>query len=174
MPETAKKPRRKLWLLDAFLILLVVVGVQWWQARDAVRGPAPALAGSRLDGSAFDLQAALAAQPGRPQLIYFWAEWCPVCKTTAGTVDKVAADWPLTSVAVQSGPPEKVAATMRERGYAWPTLADPDGTLLARYGLHGVPALVIVGADGNVRSVSLGYTSEPGLRLRLWWAARGA
>jgi hypothetical protein len=33
-----------------------------------------------------------------------------------------------------------------------------------------VPAFVVVDAEGRLRMPTVGYTSELGLRLRLWWA----
>jgi hypothetical protein len=35
-----------------------------------------------------------------------------------------------------------------------------------------VPTLIFVGRDGEVSAVTRGYTSEAGIRLRLWWAQR--
>ena len=63
---------------------------------------------------------------------------------------------------------------MYEKGYLWPTLPDPAAAVLRQYGLAGVPAFVVIDPAGDVRFVSVGYTSEIGLRLRLWWAGRGA
>ena len=62
--------------------------------------------------------------------------------------------------------------TMRERDYRWPTLADPEADIFRQYGFRGVPAFVVIDPSGEIRSISLGYTSEIGLRLRLWWASR--
>lgn len=61
---------------------------------------------------------------------------------------------------------------MAERGYSWPTLNDPQGQLMQQYGLRGVPAFIVLDPKGDIRFVSLGYTSEIGLRLRLWWASQ--
>jgi len=36
-----------------------------------------------------------------------------------------------------------------------------------------VPTLIFVDRAGRVRAVTQGYTSESGIRLRLWWAGRG-
>jgi len=168
----AGKSRWRRWAGDAAIILAVFLGVQLWQSRAVPDGPAPDIQGRHLDGTPFHLANWQAAHPDQAVLLYFWAEWCPVCKTTAGNLSAVAGDWPVTSIAIQSGGPDEVAATMRRRGYAWPTLADPDGQLLGRYGLNGVPAMVIIGPDGRIRFSTLGYTSELGLRLRLWWASR--
>jgi len=60
---------------------------------------------------------------------------------------------------------------MRESGYGWPTLADPRAAILKQYGLPGTPSFIVIDPAGNIRFVSIGYTSELGLRLRLWWAS---
>jgi hypothetical protein len=64
-----------------------------------------------------------------------------------------------------------VAKVLRERGLDWATAIDADGGIAARYGLHGVPALVVVDGRGEIRSVMVGYTTTLGMRLRLWWAS---
>jgi thiol-disulfide isomerase/thioredoxin len=171
-PGERRRPRWRRWLLEAALVVAVFAGFQMWQLRDAARGPAPVLAAERIDGSAFDLSDWRAQHPGRPVLLYFWAEWCPVCKTTAGSVSAIAADWPVTTIALQSGTAGEVAAHMAARGYRWPTLADPQGELARRFGFTGVPAFAIIDPAGEIRFVAMGWTSEIGLRLRLWWAGR--
>jgi thiol-disulfide isomerase/thioredoxin len=171
-PLRPKTPRWRRWLLEIAIFLVLFVAFQAWQLRDTARGPAPAIHGQRLDGSVFSLADWRASQPQQPVLLYFWAEWCPVCKTTAGSVANIAADWPVTTLANQSGPADAVRQVMAERGYAWPTLADPDGQAMRDYRLPGVPAFVIIDPQGQIRFVSVGYTSELGLRLRLWWAGR--
>jgi len=90
-----------------------------------------------------------------------------------GSVDALRAHWPVFTVAMQSGDATTVAKALRVRGLDWPTAVDPDGSIAARYGLHGVPALVVVDARGEIRSVMVGYTTSPGMRLRMWWAGLG-
>lgn len=169
-PSPRPRPRWRRWALEVLIVLVALAAFQLWQLRDAVRGPAPAVAGERLDGSPFDLAAWRAGQHGRATLLYFWAEWCPICKTTAGNVTAVTEDWPVTSVASQSGPAAQVAGHLRAAGHSWPTLADPRADILRRFGVPGVPAFVVIDPRGDVRFVTLGYTSEIGLRLRFWWA----
>lgn len=173
-PPAKKAPRWRRWLIEALIFVAVVAAFQAWQTRNAPRGPAPHFAGQLVDGRPFDLTAWRAAHPGQAGLIYFWAEWCAICKTTAGTVSRLDEDWPVISVAMQSGPTDKVAATMRQRDYAWDTLADPMAAIFLQYGSRVVPTFVIVDPAGDIRSVTVGYTSEPGLRLRLWWASLSA
>ena len=173
-PAEAEKPSRR-WrrrAAEALLFIAIVIGVQFWQTRDTPRGPAPEFAGRLVDGQPFDLATWRAAHAGRPVLLYFWAEWCPICKTTAGNVGNVSADWPVTSIAIQSGTAAPVARVMDDKAYRWPTLPDPAAEVLRRYGLAGVPSFVVINPAGDIRFVAVGYTSEIGLRLRLWWAVR--
>lgn len=159
-------------LVDVVLFVAVVFGVQAWQQRDVPSGPAPAIAGDLADGSRFDLAAWRAEHPDQPVALHFWADWCPICAKEEGNVTAVLADWPVMTVAMQSGPAAQVTGHLDSHKLAWPTLVDSDGRIAAAYGLKGVPAFVVIGRDGRLRSVSTGYTTELGMRLRLWWAAR--
>ena len=85
---------------------------------------------------------------------------------------RVMQDHPVLTIAMQSGSPADVARVLKARRLNWPTLVDTDGAITQRYGLPGVPALVVLDAQGNIRFVEVGYTSEIGMRLRLWWAGR--
>jgi len=161
------------WAAEIGLVLLVFFGIQWWQARDVPRGPAPDFTAPMADGTRSGLGAWRAAHPGATFGIYFWAEWCPICKAQEGSVDALRANWPVLTVAMRSGDAAAVATDLRERGLDWPTAVDADGGIAARYGLHGVPAFVVVDGRGEIRSVAVGYTTEFGMRLRLWWASLG-
>lgn len=173
--EAAKPAARwRRWLVEASIFIAVLTAFQLWQLRDAARGPAPEIAATRLDGTPFRLADWRHSQPDRAVLLYFWAEWCPVCKTTAGSVSSIAEDWPVTSIAVQSGDDAAVTRHMQDSGYRWPTVNDARGEILSRFGLPGTPSFAIIAPDGEIRFVAMGYTSEIGLRLRLWWASRRA
>lgn len=167
--EDAPRPRWRVWAGRAgFALLLagVFLGVRFYQQRTLAEGPAPALQAVRLDGSPFDL----ASQRGRPLLVYFWAGWCPVCRLEQGAISALLPDHPVVTVAMQSGSPAEVASYLREQALAWPVINDPDGTLAARWGVRATPSFFIVDGSGVIRFREVGYTSEPGLRLRLWLA----
>lgn len=170
MRTMATKWRR--WLLEIVLFAGMFIAIQAWQQRDVPRGPAPVTAGTLADGQVFDLSAWRQRHPDTPVALHFWAEWCPICSTEEGSITAVAGDWPVMTVAMQSGTADQVRQHLRDKGLAWPALVDADGRIAAAYGLKGVPAFVVIGRDGAIRSVSTGYTSELGMRARLWWAAR--
>ena len=173
MNDTAKPkaPRWRRWGLEALIFVAGMIAFQLWQTRHAPSGPVPNFQGTTLAGQPFDFAAWHAGHPGQPALIYFWAEWCGVCKTTAGTVGSISHDYPTVTVAIQSGEAAQVAKVIQERGYDFATtLADPETDIFDRFRLRAVPDMIIVTPSGEISSVTLGYTSEIGLRLRLWWA----
>jgi thiol-disulfide isomerase/thioredoxin len=173
----ARELQRRRWThrgAEIGLVVLVFFALQWWQARDVPLGPAPSFSSPMADGRSGSLDEWRAAHPGETVVVYFWADWCPICKAQEGNVDALRADWPVLTVAMQSGDAAAVTKVLRERGLDWPTAIDVDGGIAARYGLHGVPALVVVDGRGDVRSVTVGYTTTIGMRLRLWWATLGA
>ncbi|MFA6120219.1 MAG: protein disulfide oxidoreductase [Sideroxydans sp.] len=155
------------YVLNALLIIVVVTGIRMWQQRDMVSGVAPALKGVTLTQTLYDLP----THPAKPTLVHFWATWCPVCRTEQGNIAAVAHDYPNTiTVAMNSGLTNEVVQYMKEHGITFPTVNDPDGSISEAWGVHAVPASFIIAPDGEIQFVEVGYTTELGLRLRLWWA----
>ena len=170
MADSTDKPRASKWrsyLINAAVIIVVVIGIRFWQQRDMVSGNAPMLQGVTLTQRPFELP----NHPNKPTLVHFWATWCPICRTEQSNIAAIARDYPNTiSVAMSSGLTDDVTQYMHTQGINFPTLNDPDGSLSAAWGVHAVPASFIIAPDGTVRFVEVGYTTEVGLRLRLWLA----
>lgn len=168
--DKARRPAYRRWLRDVLVLAAVLLAVHLYQTRDAVGGRAPPLEGVDLDG----LPRALADFRGRPVLVYFWATWCPVCRAEQGTIRSLAEDYAVLSVALEDTAPAALRAYVDRHDLDFPVLRDADGVLAHRYGVRGVPAFFVVDAAGTIRSAAAGYTTGPGLRLRLWWASRSA
>jgi len=75
---------------------------------------------------------------------------------------------------MQSGDAAAVAKHLRERELGFAAIVDADGSTAADWQVRGVPTHFIVDSGGNIRFRLVGYTTELGLRVRLWWAARFA
>jgi peroxiredoxin len=165
MPD-APTPRRWRWLRDAAFVLLLLVGIRTYQQRHMPRGPAPSLAGTDLAGAAV----ALADYRGKPFVLHFWATWCGVCKVEQHNVDAVSRDFPVLSVASRSGSAEEVAEFVREHAIAPRVIVDEEGALARLFGVHAYPATFFIDRDGDIRHVEVGYTTELGLRARMWLA----
>lgn len=167
----ARPSRKRVWLrraIELAVVIVVIFGVRAWQQRDIASGAAPALQGMLLDGKPLGMSS---VQAGKPVLVHFWATWCPICKTEQGTIEALAGEhFNVITVAMQSGSSESVAKFMAEQKLSFPVLNDPDGATSATWGVHAVPASFIVDSDGRIRFVEIGFTTEIGLRLRLWLA----
>jgi len=155
------------WLRDAGLVLLFLLAIRAYQQRDAASGVAPPLSGTDVHGQPL----VLAAYRGQPVLVYFWATWCGVCKATQSNVDALARELPVLSIASQSGSAAEVTAYVREHGIVPKVVVDAQGALAKRFGVRAFPTTFVIDRDGEIRHVEVGYTTELGLRLRMWLAA---
>ena len=155
-------------VLEVLVLVGVLAGLHHYQTRAVVRGPAPEFSAQLLDGR----PVALADYRGRAVLLYFWATWCPVCRLEGSAVEAVAGDYPVLSVALDRMAPGELQRWLDERGVSFPVVLDASGRVSGQYGIHGVPSMIVIDAAGNIRFVEVGYTSQIGLRLRLWWAGR--
>jgi thiol-disulfide isomerase/thioredoxin len=168
--DAPPKRRRWHWSLDLAVAAAVFLGLQAWLTRDVVRGTLPALEAPLVATTAASAQDWRHAHGSEGFVLYVWATWCTVCKAIEGNVDGMTRTSPLLTVAMQSGSPPAVAAALDGRGLRWPTLVDTSGELSRRLGVDAVPTLIFVDRHGAVRSVTQGYTTELGIRARLWWA----
>jgi thiol-disulfide isomerase/thioredoxin len=157
-------PRRLArWGRDLLLVVLVVFAVQWWHSRNLVEGTAPPLVGLMVDGSPYQLDPLDGVT-----LVHFWAEWCPVCRFEQDSIDRIAEDHRVITVATTSGDGPEVQAYLDRHGLSMPVIVDDSGKLAMSWGVRGTPSTFIVDRDGSIRFATTGYSTEVGLRFRLW------
>ena len=164
MSETKRRWPR--WLLELAIVALAVLLLQAWLTRDAPRGPAPAIRGSLLDGT----PVTLAGMRGKPVLVHFWATWCPICRLEEDSIDALAEDHQVITIATTSGEAAEVRSYLQQNGLGFPVLLDETGEVGRAWGVKGVPASFIIDADGDIAHATVGYSTGIGLRLRLWLA----
>ncbi len=152
----------KKWLFDIALILLVIIAVRAYQQQDVISGQAVPVSGQLIDQTVINWQ----AYRGKPMLLHFWATWCPVCRLEEDSIQSIAKDHPVLSISSWS---DDTLDYMQQQSLNFPTLEDNDGSWAKRYGVKAVPTTFILNADGGIEFVETGFSSEWGLRLRLWW-----
>jgi len=107
-----------------------------------------------------------------PAIIYFWAEWCGVCKMMQQPIFQILDDYPVLTVAVKSGDTNIVNNYLNEKSLMWEVVNDPVGEIANQYQARGVPSIFFLNKAGDIVLTATGYTSEIGLRLRLWLASK--
>ena len=154
--------RLKSWWLPLALILLI----QWINGSGLLEGgvPVPPLKGELADGRAYGG----AAEEKGPFLVYFWGSWCWVCKSMENSIGRIAKDHRVLTVALRSGDAATVSGYLADRGLTYDALVDASGRLAEAFQVQGVPALFFVDGNGRIQSATRGYTSELGIRFRLW------
>jgi thiol-disulfide isomerase/thioredoxin len=102
-------------------------------------------------------------------MLDFWATWCGPCVRAMPDVDAVAekyADRGLVFYAVNAGEdPATVKEFLAENQLDVPVAMDPDGTVSGLYHVEGIPQTVVVGKDGRVQVVHIGFSGVLGKEL---------
>lgn len=120
-----------------------------------------------IDGRTVDLKA---LSDERPLLVYVWATWCGVCRYTSPSVAKMAEEGDnVVTVALRSGDDATLAHWLEKKKYAMPVVNDEQGQLSRLWQIQVTPTLLII-SKGEVKSMTTGFTSGWGMKLRLWWA----
>jgi thiol-disulfide isomerase/thioredoxin len=144
-------------------VALVLVANLISYLRSPVVESRPAFVGKLIDGRTVSLQ----EYAGRPLILHFWATWCPTCKLEAPAIEALSSDYQVLSVAVDSGDDAQIGAFMHERGYSFAVLNDQDGSIRRSFKVKAFPTTFILDKNGEIAFTEVGYTSNPGLRLRM-------
>jgi len=149
------------------MVIVVSVAVNLYKTRNIVKGQAPELQTSTIADMPVNL-----AKTEKPVLVHFWATWCPICTLEHGSIESIAKDYNVITIALNSGDALELKQFMHNEQLQFPVVADEDGEISTSWAVKGVPSSFIIAPDGEIAFVEVGYTSEIGLRARLWWAAR--
>jgi thiol-disulfide isomerase/thioredoxin len=164
--KTQTKNRWLSWMAYIVLFLVVMQGANWWKSRNAQSGNLSEFSGVLMDGTEFTIS----EFSGQPVLLHFWATWCPVCDLEKYSVESISHDYPVISIASWSEGDAEVKAYMLENQLTFPVMLDNSGGLAQSFGLKGVPTSFIIAPDGEIKFVESGYSTELGLRFRLWFS----
>jgi thiol-disulfide isomerase/thioredoxin len=122
---------------------------------------APDVEGELLDGSKFSLKESYAKNV---VLLDFWATWCGYCVEELPILMKLADEFKDKGVVLYAVDQEEDAETIRkflqEKDWKLNVVLDTDGKHVSAYRVNGIPQLVIIGRDGNVHQVHVGFAPE--------------
>jgi len=147
------------------LVAVIIFSGQFLFNHGLKTGKPPLISQQTLEG-----EEAMQSVKSGPAIIYFWAEWCGVCKMMQQPLTEVSDDYPVLTVAVKSGDTVDVQDYLNEKALNWKVVNDPQGKIAEKYLARGVPSIYFLNQQGEIVLTATGYTSEIGLRLRLWLA----
>lgn len=120
--------------------------------------PAAEIALTTLDGK----NVKLSDMKGKVVLVDFWATWCPPCRKSLPHLQKLSADSELAARGLvvwavnANEDKETVAKYLNDNGLTFTVGIDP-GKAMSDYTVSGIPTTVIVGRDGIVKNVFVGF-----------------
>ncbi|MEH6473385.1 MAG: redoxin domain-containing protein [Halopseudomonas sp.] len=149
-------------------MLTLWVGISYWQQNNLIqdRALAPVFTLNSLSGD----EVALGDIQSKHTLLYFFAPWCSICKLSIGNLNKLNADESLAVVAVALNydSSAEVAEFAGGEELAVPVLLGTHQTL-SDYRIEMFPTYYVLDEQKRVISKSVGYSTELGMKARLWW-----
>ena len=165
----ANAPEQYAWAppRDATVAKEEVAGDTEGAAQALVGKPAPDFKLTGIDGK----EIAMADLKGSVVVLDFWATWCGPCVASLPHIDKIHSDLSEKGLKVYAVNLEEPKATVQKfivtQKLTLPVLLDADGATGKKYMANAIPETVIVGKDGNVKKVFVGFGGDEALRAAI-------
>lgn len=155
------------WGKNALIVLAIILiypFIHSWLIQEAAKGPAPDFQARSISNKIVNLN----DYQGQPVLMHFWATWCEVCEYERPDIEKLAKEYPVINIAIQSGSDQEVLAFAQKNGMNPDTIInDQNDPLKNLYSVHAVPASFVVDAAGQIQFVKHGYSNYKTLKEHL-------
>lgn len=112
-----------------------------------------------------DKDVSLASLKGKVVLLDFWATWCGPCKMAMPGVQKLHEKYKDKKVAIlgvntwERAPAAKPIKYMADQKFTYGLLLNGDD-LAKQYGISGIPTFVLIGPDGKIIHIGVGFEED--------------
>lgn len=135
-----------------------------WEGR-----PAPELVFRTLDGQ----RTRLSELRGHRVLLSLWATWCLPCRTEMPVIDELFAErrgeGGVQVFGLSFEAPSVIGAFAEEYGIRYPLASVVEAEIGAPYdGAPAFPTSFVIGPDGTIEAVHVGYLTKSALESLLW------
>jgi thiol-disulfide isomerase/thioredoxin len=105
----------------------------------------------------------LADYRGKVVIVSFWASWCGPCRKELPIMASIQKQATRDQVVVLSvnwresaGRFDQIKRALKELDLTF--ISDEDGYIGDQYGVKAIPHMVIIGRDGRIRAIHIGYS----------------
>jgi len=156
-------------LFDASIIILIFIGISFWQARDLLPDGdgrlAPGFALPDRNGK----QVSLKDYQGKRVIVYFFAPWCKICAMSIHNLVDVTAsndpDLKILALGVAYDDPAEVWKFADKHELQMPVLLGANQQM-TDWKINAFPSYYVLDEAGRIISRSVGYSTEAGIRWR--------
>lgn len=107
----------------------------------------------------------------KPLLVHVWAIWCPICKVEAPNINRIAKEYEVVTIAVNSGSDEDINKYLKDNNLNYKVINDINGVLATKYNISVFPSTFIYDKNSSILFTEVGYTSTIGLYFRMLWSS---
>lgn len=146
-----------------FLICCALAGCA--EPPPAATGSCSELFGDMLFKDLDGREARLPCQGHKVLVVNFWATWCGPCKQELPHLAAIAKEYSgrgvqVIGISLDAVIPANLKPAAAGLGITYPVLVGGAEKIFQRTGIDGIPATLIIAADGRIDKVLVGYHSK--------------
>jgi len=125
---------------------------------------APAFSLPTVDGKTVNLE----ELKGKVVVLDFWATWCGPCRQAMPHLQELASNTELADKGLKvfainlRESADKIQPFIEKSKYTFTVPMDKDGKIAQEYLVQGIPTQVVIGRDGTIKNVFVGFDPEEG------------
>ena len=150
-------------LLKIGLIIVVIFAIRYYQQQDLISDTPPILKANTITGEIINSNSI-----DKPIMVHFWATWCKVCHYENNNIQELSKDYKVLNIAISSGSDEDIIKYANDNNMKLDNIInDSSGAIANIFGVNVTPSSFFI-KNNKIRFIEVGYTTELGMRLRMW------